>query len=56
VFADDITFCNLRCGWPINGRKVLAEAAPEHLWLLSEFVGEAAGYWAMKAATLTTQP
>jgi hypothetical protein len=56
VFADDIDCGNLRCGWPINGREVMVEVAPDNLWLLSDLVEEAARYWAEKVAALPNQP
>lgn len=56
VFADDITCGNLRCDWPINGREVMVEVAPDNLWLLSDLVEEAARYWAEKVAALRNQP
>lgn len=56
VFADDISFGNMRCGWPINGREVMVEVAPGDVWLLSELVEEAASYWKAKVTALTTQP
>ncbi|WP_439596713.1 hypothetical protein [Falsiroseomonas sp.] len=44
--ADEIgEFGVLQFGWPINGRYVIVEVAPDNTWLLSELVEEAARYW-----------
>jgi hypothetical protein len=56
VFADDIAWGNLRCGWPINSREVMVQVAPDNLWLLSDLVGEAARYWAGKVSAPGTKP
>jgi len=56
VFADNITCGNLRCGWPINGREVMVEVAPDNLWLLSDLVEEATRYWIEKVEALANQP
>lgn len=44
--ADEIGQCGVgRCGWPLNGRYVILEVAPNNTWLLSDLVEEAVRYW-----------
>lgn len=45
VQAQEITFGNLRCGWPINGREVMIEVEPDNLWLLSTLTEAAMDFW-----------
>jgi hypothetical protein len=43
--AQEISFGNLRCGWPINGTQVMVETEPGTLWLVTDLVASADQWW-----------